>query len=110
MFAASLALLVPSGLAAKKHPPPTKTVQGEVFDNAGKPIVGAAVELTDETANKKYGVYSEAGGRYRFTGLTPTHDYAVKATYRGRKSEVRHASSLDDRAIMVLNLTVPPAP
>jgi Carboxypeptidase regulatory-like domain len=104
---AAAALLVPMGLAAKAKAPPTKTVQGAVLDSANKPIAGAAVELTDETTNKKYGIYSEAGGRYRFTGLTPSDDFSVKAIYQGRKSEVRHASSLDDRDIVVLNLTIP---
>ncbi|HUI43474.1 MAG TPA: carboxypeptidase-like regulatory domain-containing protein [Terriglobia bacterium] len=104
---ALLALLTPSGLFAKKKTPPTKTVQGEVLDAASLPIVGAAVELTDDSTHKKLGIHSEAGGRYKFTGLTPTDDYEVKATYKGQNSEVRHASSLDGRSIVVLNLTIP---
>lgn len=106
-----LALLVPSGLAAKKKAPPTKTIQGEVLDAANMPIVGAAVELADETNHKTLGIHSEAGGRYKFTGLTPAHDYQVKASYKGQQSDVRNASSLDTRGVVVLNLTIPaPSP
>lgn len=95
-------------LSAKKKPPLTKTVQGEVVDASKRPIVGASVELTDETAGTKLGLYTEAGGRYEFTGLRPNHDYKVQANYKGQASDVRHASSLDDRGIMVLDLTIPP--
>jgi hypothetical protein len=33
----------------------------------------------------------------------------VQAKYNGQASDVRHASSLDDRGIVVLNLTIQPA-
>lgn len=95
-------------LSAKKKPPLTKTVQGEVVDASNHPIVGASVELTDETAGTTLGLYTEAGGRYEFTELKPNHDYKVQARYKGQASDVRHASSLDDRGIVVLNLTIPP--
>lgn len=110
MSAACLAALCILSLpiSAKKKPPLTKTVQGEVVDASNHPIVGASVELTDETAGTKLGLYSEAGGRYEFTELKPNHDYKVQATYKGQASAVRHASSLDDRGIVVLNLTIPP--
>lgn len=102
--------LAPAGAMAKKKKPPTKTVSGEVLDQANNPIVGASVELTDLRTGKKLAIYSEAGGRYSFAGLAPTDDYEVQATYQGQKSELRKASSLDDREIMVLNLRIPPLP
>ena len=110
IIAASLALIsvLSLPLAAKKKPPLTKTVQGEVLDASNNPIVGASVELTDETAGTTLGLYTVAGGRYEFTELKPNHDYKVQAKYKGLASEVRHASSLDDRGIVVLNLTIAP--
>jgi hypothetical protein len=96
-------------LSAKKKPPLTKTVQGEVVDASNNPIVGASVELTDETAGTTLGLYTMAGGRYEFTELKPNHDYKVQAKYKGLASQVRHASSLDDRGIVVLNLTISPS-
>jgi hypothetical protein len=111
LFAACIALfwILPPSLTAKEKKPLTKTVQGEVLDASNNPIVGASVELTDETAGTTLGIYTEAGGRYEFTELKPNHDYKVQAKYKGQASDVRHASSLDDRGIVVLNLTIPPA-
>lgn len=106
----TLFCLLPLPLSAKKKPPLTKTVQGEVLDASNHPIVGASVELTDETAGTTLGLYTEAGGTYKFTDLKPNHDYKVQAKYGGKASDVRHASSLDDRGIVVLNLTIPPPP
>src|SRR5579863_9487157 len=78
---------------AKQKQPPTKTIQGKVLDDSSSPIVGAAVQLTDTTTGKTLGIYSENGGRYVFAELKPTDDYQVQATYKGRQSEVRKASS-----------------
>lgn len=110
LIAAGLALLCSISLSfAAKKKPLTKTVQGEVLDGANNPIVGASVELTDETAGTTLGLFTEAGGRYQFAGLKPSHDYKVQAKFKGQASDVRHASSLDDRGIVVLNLTIPPS-
>jgi len=99
----------PLPLAAKRKPPPTKTIRGEVLDAADNPLVGAAVELKDTQTGKTVAIYSEAGGRYEFSGLQPAHDYVVSASYQGSHSEARRASSLDDRTVVVLNLTIPPS-
>lgn len=104
----ALYCISPISSSAKKKPL-TKTVRGDVLDASNNPIIGASVELTDETAGTTLGLYTEAGGHYQFTDLKPNHDYKVQAKYKGLVSEVRHASSLDDRGIVVLNLTIPPA-
>jgi hypothetical protein len=105
-----LILLLAGTAAAKKKKPLTKTIQGEVLDQDSNPIVGASVELTDITTGKTLGIYSEAGGHYEFTDLLPSDDYQVRAVYKGQPSDVRRASSLDDEAVRVLNLTIPPTP
>jgi Carboxypeptidase regulatory-like domain len=99
--------VLPRLSSAKQKPPPTKTIQGQVLDGSSTPIVGAAVQLTDVTTGKTLAMYSEAGGRYVFTGLKPTDDYKVQATYKRQQSEVRRASSLNDEKLVVLNLTIP---
>ncbi len=96
-------------LAAKKKPPGQKVVSGVVFDAADNPIVGATVELTDVQSGKKNAIYTQEGGRYQFTDLQRTHDFEVRASFRGASSEVRKASSFDDRDTIVLNLKIPPA-
>lgn len=95
-------------LLAKQKKPIVKTISGEVLDASENPIVGASVQLSDETLGKKIAIYSEDGGRYEFSDLDPNHDYEVQATYKGVSSEVRKASSLDPRTRVVLNLRIPP--
>ena len=99
---------LPVIVLAKQKQPPTKTIQGKVLDDSSSPIVGAAVQLTDTTTGKTLGIYTENGGRYVFAELKPTDDYQVQASYKGRQSEVRKASSLGDESLVVLNLTIPP--
>ena len=95
-------------LIAKKSPPPTKTVRGQVLDGSGGGITGAAVEMTDLTTGKKTAIYTQDGGRFLFADLRPTHDYQFQATYQGKQSEIRKVSSLDVRLRMVVNLHIPP--
>jgi Carboxypeptidase regulatory-like domain len=96
--------------SAKKKPPPSRTVTGEVMDESNNPIVGATVEITDLNTGKQLSMFSSAGGRYQFSGLKPTHDYEVRATHKGRQSETRKASSLDEDNRIVLNLVISAAP
>ena len=95
-------------LIAKKSPPPTKTVRGQVLDDSGSGITGAAVEMTDLTTGKKTAIYTQDGGRFLFADLRPSHDYQFRATYQGKQSEIRKVSSLDVRLRMVVNLHIPP--
>jgi hypothetical protein len=99
--------VVPQHADAKQKQPVSRTIKGSVLDEQDHPIVGATVELTDKESGKKFDIYSQAGGQYEFSGLEFTHDYEVQARYQGRTSEIRHASSLDDSRILVLNLRIP---
>jgi hypothetical protein len=93
-------------LAKKKKEVP-RTISGRVLDEADNGISGALVELTDLQTGKKAAIFSEEGGRYQFSDLELTHDYEVKAGYKGTSSETRKASSLGERQA-VLNLRIPP--
>lgn len=95
-------------MAGKEKPPTTKTVHGQVLDASGNGISGAVVEMTDLTTGVKSAIYTQTGGRYQFSHLKLTHDYQFRATYKGKSSEVRKASSLDSRMRLVLNLHIPP--
>jgi len=97
---------VTPGLAKEKKPQ-TRTVSGVVFDNAENPIEGAMVELKDLQTSKVLDIYSQEGGQYQFADLSFSHDYTIKATYKGSSSEVRQISSIESRARLVLNLTIP---
>lgn len=102
-----VALCVP-GLVAKEKKKATKTIAGVVLDAADNSIVGATVELNDVQAGKKFAKYSQEGGKYEFADLDPKHDYEVHASFKGMSSELRRVSSLDDRHLVVLNLTLAP--
>ena len=103
-----LVMLCMPELVAKEKKPITKTIAGAVLDAADNPIVGAAVELNDVQAGKKFAKYSQENGKYQFTDLDPKHDYEVQASFKGMASEIRRVSSLDDRRLVVLNLTLTP--
>ncbi len=103
------ALTVPaSSLIAKQKKKVSRTVTGVVLDKDENGISGATVELTDLQTNKKIAIFSQEGGRYQFADLQPTHDYEVRASYKGLSSEARKFSSFDNRNEIVLNLTLSP--
>lgn len=98
--------LCASGLA-KERKPVTRTVSGVVLDEAENGIEGATIELTDLQTEKLVAIYSQEGGQYHFSDLLPSHDYKIKATFKGSSSEVRQISSIDTRLRVVINLTIP---
>lgn len=98
--------LCASGLAKEKKPV-TRTVSGVVLDEAENGIEGATVELADVQTGKRVAVYSQEGGQYHFSDLLPSHDYKIKATFKGSSSEGRQISSIDTRMRVVINLTIP---
>jgi Carboxypeptidase regulatory-like domain len=106
LLVGTMILCIPEGFAKEKKPP-TKTVSGDVLDPAENGIEGAAVELTDLQTGKVLAIYSQEKGQYQFAGLLPSHDYTIKATFKGSSSEVRQVSSVDIRSRLVLNLTIP---
>jgi hypothetical protein len=106
MFCGALASGVVAGLAKEKKPP-SKTVTGVVFDNANNTIDGATVELRDMQSGQVLDIYSQGGGQYQFTDLSLSHDYKIKAMYKGKSSEERQISSIDTRTRPVMNLTIP---
>lgn len=99
--------LAPLFLVAKDKQP-TRTVTGTVLDKADNPIAGAAVVLTDLETGKKNANYTKEDGIYQFTGLQPTRDYEVQASYEGQSSRARKVSPFDPRDRIVLNLKIPP--
>jgi len=93
------------GLAKEKKALP-RAVMGRVLNEADDGLAGAVVELTDLKTGRKVAIVAEEGGRYQFSDLELTHDYEVKATYKGASSDTRKASALGERRV-VLNLKIP---
>lgn len=106
-FAALLLGFDSPRLLAKKKPPTSKTVTGQVFDASDNAIAGAAVEMKDLTSGKTSAIYVGPDGHFTFTDLKLTEDYQFQAHYKGQMSEVRKVSSWDTRTNLVLNLHIP---
>lgn len=106
--AQGLAFCTLAVMAKEKKIP--RTVSGTVLDKHENGITGATVELTDLATGKKIAIYSEEGGRYKFSDLEPTHDYSLQATRGSLSSEVRKISSFDSRNSFVINLKIEPPP
>lgn len=106
LLVGTLILCSPEGLAGAKNPP-TKTVSGVVLDPAENGIEGATIELTDLQTGKKEAIYSQEQGDYKFAGLSFSHDYTIKASFKGSSTDIRKISSVDMRSRLVINFTIP---
>lgn len=106
LFLGGILLLGTVAGLAKEKKPLTRTVSGTVFDEKENTIQGATVELTDRQSGKVLDIYSQEGGHYQFAELSFSHDYTIKAMYKGMSSEVRQVSSIDIRTRPVMNLTL----
>jgi len=104
LFLGGMLLLGTVAGLAKEKQPLTRTVSGTIFDEKENTIQGATVELTDRQSGKVLDIYSQEGGHYQFAELSFSHDYTVKAMYKGMSSEVRQVSSIDIRTRPVMNL------
>jgi hypothetical protein len=111
IFALACVFTVEATVAwAKELKKPTRTVTGVVLDKDDNPIEGAAVILTEVSTGKKNATYTQKDGRYQFSGLEPTRNYDVQATFHGESSQVRHVTAIDPRDRIVLHLKIPPPP
>ena len=62
--------------------------------------------MTDVQTGKLVAIYSQEGGQYHLSDLLPSHDYKIKAAFKGVSSETRQVSSMDTRPRPVINLTI----
>lgn len=92
----------------KEKNPTSKTLRGTVTDDAGKPVSGALVTLTDLKTKEKKTFITKDDGRYNFEGLSFTVDYQVAAVFKDERSELRKLSQYDHTASIVRILEVEP--
>lgn len=98
-----------ASVSARQKPPLTKTISGSVLEPSRQGVSGASVLVTDLRTHITDATYSGANGAYSFPGLNPSHDYQVKAMYKGRSSAVREVSAFDTRMRIVINLVLKPS-
>lgn len=94
-----LALLSAVPLAAQ-----TGTISGSLTDNAGNPLVGAAIRVEGLVVSAS----SDANGRYRLTAV-PAGTYTVRVRMIGYRAASRSVT-LDPGEAVVVNFTLEEAP
>lgn len=95
-------------LGKKEKAPTSRRVSGKVVNDAGQPLEGALVTLTDGKTGQKTTVITKSDGRYSFDDLSFTIDYELKARYKDQSSESRKLSQYDRSATIVRILEVGP--
>ena len=88
----------------KNRPITARDVKGIVEDEAGTPIEGALVSLTEVKTNRKLTFITKRDGRYKFDSLSLTEDYDVSAKKGTVVSAVKHLSQYDRSTPLVRNL------
>jgi hypothetical protein len=92
----------------KQKNPTSKTLRGTVTDDAGKPVSGALVTLTDLKTKEKKTFITKTDGRYIYDGLSFTVDYEVAAQFKDEHSALRKLSQYDHTPSIVRILEVEP--
>ena len=83
--------------------PKPKNVHGLVVDARGQPLSGALVFIRDMKSKITRTLQTDDKGQYKVNALTPTVDYEVHASYKGKESEKKFVSSFLNREDNVLN-------
>src|SRR5215468_7220571 len=83
--------------------PKPKNVHGLVLDARGQPLSGALVFIRDMKSKITRTLQTDDKGQYKVNALTPTVDYEVYASYKGKQSEKKFVSSFLNREDNVLN-------
>lgn len=64
----------------------TATMTGEVMDNSGEPLIGAAVTALHVPSGVTYGTTTRVDGSYTLPNLRVGGPYTIEATYVGYKT------------------------
>jgi hypothetical protein len=88
----------------KKEEATLRVLQGTVFDQEDKPVVGAVVQLKDVRTLQMRSYISKENGEYHFSSLKIDDDYEVEARNNNMTSGPKKISIFDNRKIVVQNL------
>lgn len=108
-----VAVLLLAGVGMAGPAPPernreaqSRSLSGQVTDKAETPLNGAVVYLKNLKTLGVKTFITDAGGNYRFPGLSPNVDYEVYAEYKGHKSDTKTLSSFDSRTSVTIYLRI----
>jgi len=95
----------------KDKAPTSRSLRGTVTDDAGQPMGGALVTLTDDSTKDKLTFITKKDGKYNFDDLSFNKDYEVVARYQNQTSTPRKLSQYDHTAdiVRILQLQDPEA-
>ncbi|MGA7413276.1 MAG: carboxypeptidase-like regulatory domain-containing protein [Bryobacteraceae bacterium] len=101
-----LALLVTVGFpaAGTESSGGTRSVEGKVYDSAGKIVIGAVVQIKDLKSLQIRSFITQSDGGYRFLGLSTEADYQLSASYAGASSKPRTLTVFDSHKKAVVDL------
>jgi len=91
------------GGKGRKDEEKTKNIHGAVVDQAGKPIAGARVVVTNKSDKTSRTVTTDERGNYAFQGLSPTVDHEIRADFKGAVSDLKMISAILDREDNLVN-------
>ena len=97
-----LAVLTP--VSAQQQP--TRSLQGQVLNDADAPLPSAVVYLKNTKTLAVKTFIADKDANYRFNALSPNVDYAVYAEKDGKKSDTKTLSSFDSRKQATINLKI----
>ncbi len=83
-----------------------RSVSGTVTDQHGKPLLRAAVQMKELRTLRVRSFITGQNGQYRFTTLSPDHNYELQALYHAHRTEVRNVSIFDAEREIVIDFTI----
>ncbi len=81
-------------------------LSGHVTGADGKPLVGAAVKLENESTHQVSSRLTDRDGHYEFRRLPGTADFRVWASFHRHNSSDKRVDHLDDNPRPVVDLTI----
>lgn len=82
----------------------TRSVEGKVYNSAGKIVTGAVVQIKDLKSLQIRSFITQGGGDYRFLGLSTESDYELSASYAGASSKVKTLTVFNGHKKAVVDL------
>ena len=99
-----VAVLIASALNAQNDDTGTRSVQGVVTDNSGKPAAGAVVQLKDTKSLQIRSYRAEADGSYHFAGLSTNVEYELEAKSDSATSGKKTLTVFNTQKVATVNL------
>lgn len=103
---AIVSALLPLAVPARAQQQQTRSLQGQVMNDAEAPVGSAVVYLKNTKTLAVKTFIAEKDGMYRFNALSANVDYEVYAEKDGKKSDTKTLSSFDSRKQATINLKI----